>query len=67
MAEKKHAMLKIVHPYAKEFILKLCSSTLPLPMMELYNPEALHMDYLSLLEACELAFPSITVRIMASK
>ena len=61
MAEKKPTMLKIIHPYAQEFIPKLCSSTLPLPMLELYNPEALHMNYLSLLEACELAFQSITV------
>ena len=44
MAEKKPAMLKIIHPYAKECIAKLCSPTLPLPMMELYNPELLHMQ-----------------------
>lgn len=61
MAEKKTAILKIIPPYAQELIPKLCSSTLPLPMMELYNPQALHMGYLTLLEACESAFHAIQV------
>lgn len=52
MAEKKPAILKIIQPYAQRF-------TLPLPMLELYNPEALHMGYLSLLKAFESAFQSI--------
>lgn len=66
MAEKKPAILKIVQPYAHEFIPKICCSTLPLPMTELYNPEALHMGYLSLIETCESAFQSITVRVTVS-
>ena len=61
MAKKKPAILKITQPYA--LIPKLCSSTLPRPMMELYNPQALHMGYLSLLEACESAFQGIKVRL----
>jgi len=64
MAKKKPAILKITQPYAQGFIPKLCSSTLPRPMMELYDPEALHMGYLSLLEACESAFQGIKVRLI---
>ena len=60
MEEKKPAMLKLIHPYAQEFIHKLCSSTLP-SMLELYNPKALHIDYLFLPEACKLVLQSITV------
>jgi len=67
MAENKPAILKITQPYAQEFIPKLCCSALPTPMMELYNPEALHMSYLTLLETCESAFQSITVRIIVLK
>lgn len=62
MAEKKPAILKIIQPYAQDFIPKSCSPALPLPMMELYNPEALHMGYLTLLEECESTFQSIKVR-----
>jgi len=46
MAENRPAILKLFNHnnyYAQEFIPKLCCSTLPTPMMELYNPEALHM------------------------
>ena len=64
MAKKKPAILKITQPYAQGFIPKLCSSTLPRPMMELYNPQALQMGYLSLLEACESAFQGIKVRLI---
>ena len=62
-AQKKPAILKITQPYAQEFVPKQVSCALPLPMMELYNPETLHMDYLSLLRACEAAFETITVRM----
>ena len=61
-AKQKPAIFKISQPYAQEFIPKCVGSTLPLPMMELYNPEALHMDYLSLLTACESTFDTIRVK-----
>ena len=64
--EKNPAILKITQPYAQEFIPKQVSLALPLPMMELYNPETLHMDYASLLDVCESVFETITVRIKIS-
>ena len=65
MADKKPAILTVTQPYAKEFIPKLCTSTLPMPLTELYSQEALHMDYLSLLDTCESTFQSIKVTIVA--
>ena len=60
--KQKPAILKIIEPYSQQFIPKSASSILPLPMMELYNPEALHMDYLTLLKTCETTFETIKVR-----
>jgi len=67
MAENKPAILKIIQHICPRIHPKLCCSTLPTPMMELYNPEALHMSYLTHLEACESAFQSIMVRITVLK
>ena len=61
MAKKKPAILKIIEPYAHEFIPKLNSNMLPKPITELYDQDALHMDYLSLLDAFERIFPSLKV------
>ena len=58
-ADKKPAILKITQPFAVAFVPKLCKDTLPLPLTELYNPDALAMDYLTLLAACENTFSSI--------
>lgn len=60
-ADKKPAILKIVQPYAEEFIPRLSSALLPIPMMDLYNPELLHADYLSLLNECEAQFECLKV------
>ncbi len=60
-AEKKPAILKIVGPYAEEFIPRLNSASLPSPMMDLYNPELLHSDYLSLLNECEAIASDLSV------
>lgn len=60
-AKQKPAIFKITQPYAQEFIPKSVGSTLPPPMMELYDPEALHLDYLSLLAVCESTFDKIMV------
>lgn len=64
MADKKPAILKITQPYAKDFIPKCATKALPLPMMELYNPDTLQMDYLSLLNVCESTFQTIKARII---
>ncbi len=60
-AEKKPAILKIVKPYAEQFIPRLNHTSLPSPMMDLYNPELLHVDYLSLLNECEARFECLKV------
>ena len=40
-------------PYSKQFIPMLYDASCPPPISQLYGPEALGMDYLSLLEKCE--------------
>lgn len=52
-SKEKPAILKITPPYSKQFIPKLCDSSLPPPISQLYNPKALEMDYLTLLTECE--------------
>ena len=49
-APKKPAILKIVEPYSEQFIPKLCNVALPKPLTELYNPDSLHLEYLSFLD-----------------
>lgn len=53
----KAAILKITPPYAKKF----APPDLPPPISELYNPECLSMDYLTLIEECEKIFNTIKV------
>lgn len=62
-ASKKPAILKVTMPYAKSFVPKLCLSEFPKPLLELYNPEALKMNYLELLSECEKIFSSINVSV----
>ena len=50
---EKPAILKITPPYSKQFIPKLCNTSLPPPISQLYNPKSLEMDYLALLSECE--------------
>ena len=63
-APKKPAILKIVEPYSEQFIPKLCNVALPKPLTELYDPDSLHLEYLSLLELCEERFQSIKVYLI---
>ena len=49
----KPAILKITPPYSKEFIPQSAKTSLPLPISQLYDPETLQLDYLSLLKKCE--------------
>lgn len=60
-AKSKPAILKITRPYSLQFVPKICDQSLPTPLTEMYEPEALHSDYLSLLEKCETAFSTIKV------
>ncbi len=60
-AAKKPAVLKITQPYAQAFIPKLSSSEFPKPLTDLYNAEALTMNYVEFLSKCEENFQSITV------
>ena len=52
-----------MQPYATEFIPQICNSSFPKPIMELYNPDMLVVDYISLLKECEDVFASIKVSI----
>lgn len=60
-AKKKPAILKITPPYSKYFVPKLSQATFPQPITDLYNPSALEMDYMELLDECEKQFDLITV------
>ena len=60
-ANKKPAILKIIQPYAESFIPKLSKAQFPKPITELYDPEALKMDYIELLTECERVFDLISV------
>ena len=42
-------ILKITPSYSKEYIPNLYDASFPPPISQLYDPEALGMDYLSLL------------------
>ena len=54
-SEDKPAILKVTPPYSKQFIPKFCKTSLPPPISQLYEQEALGMDYLSLIGKCEEA------------
>jgi hypothetical protein len=60
-AEMKPAILKITLPYAEDFIPILSNNEFPIPIVELYNPEMLHVDYLQLLSECEKVFETIVI------
>ena len=49
----KPAILKITPPYSKQFIPEMCDNSLPPPLSQFYDPEALRMDYLALIMKCE--------------
>ena len=61
-AKVKPAILKITQPYAEKFVPKSSTCILPMLLSEFYNPEALHKDYLALLQICESTYPMIQVR-----
>ena len=61
LADQKPAILKVIKPYADDFIPKAFDSKLPQLLTSLYSPEALHLDYLSLLTQCETAYHTIKV------
>ena len=61
-AQKKPAILKIEEPYAHQhFLPKLSDNKLPKPISELYDPEALKFDYLTLLDLCHEKSQSLKV------
>ena len=53
-----------MEPYSEQFIPKLCNVALPKPLTELYDPDSLHLEYLSLLELSEERFQSIKVYLL---
>lgn len=65
-AKKKPAILKLIQPYAEFFIPKLSKAEFPKPMTELYNTEALTMNYTELLAECERVFDLIAVSLRLS-
>ena len=62
-SKAKPALLKIMPPYSKQFIPKLCDKSLPPLISELYDQNALGMNYLDLLAKCEEASHTLKVRV----
>jgi len=60
-AKRKPVTLKVTPPYAKDLVPTLSLATYPTPIMELYNPVALHFSYHDLLVECEAVLGSIKV------
>jgi len=61
-AKRKLVTLKVTPPYAKDLVLVLSLPTYPTPIMELYNPVALHFPYHDLL--CEAVLGGIRVCLL---
>ncbi|XP_065919932.1 uncharacterized protein [Dysidea avara] len=59
--KRKPGILKISPPYSDNFIPILSQSIYPTAMMELYNPEALTLQYHDLLTECERTIDTIKV------
>ena len=51
-AQNKPAILKVIPEYADQFIPNYSKKVLPPPLTQLYRPEYLQLDYLSLLNVC---------------
>ena len=62
-AKIKPAILRIIPPYADNFIPKLSTECFPRPIPDHYNPDMLHVDYIGLVDECERVFDSIKVCI----
>ena len=60
-ADQKPGILKVIKPYADDFIPKAFDSKLPQLITSLYSSEALHQDYPTILTQCETAFHTIKV------
>ena len=60
----KPGLLKITTPFAEQFVPRACDSSLPHSLSSLYSPNALHLDYLSLLQECEMVFSTIKVYLL---
>jgi len=52
-SDVKPAILKITPPYSQQFIPMGMNESLPQPISQLYDPDALQLDYLSPLNRCE--------------
>ena len=63
-AKHKPGILKVVPPYADQFVPLSFTSLLPPLLTDLYEPEYLQMDYLSLLQKCEDIVKTLKVRII---
>ena len=61
VVKQKPVTLKITPPYAKDLVPALSLPTYPTPIMELYNPTALHFPYHDLLVEGETVLGSIKV------
>ena len=60
-ADLKPAIFKITKPFASEFIPHVLNPSYPHIISELYDQDALAMDYASLLKRCEELFSTIKV------
>lgn len=66
-AKNKPAILKIINPYADNFIPTPCLPSFPKPLTDLYNPAALQMEYLDLIHECEQLFLTLQVTVDEAK
>ena len=57
----KPVILRLIKEHVQAFIPQNNNNKYPLVMSNLYNPDDLQMDYVTLLEKCEEAFNALTV------
>jgi hypothetical protein len=60
-AKNKPAILRVIPPYSNEFIPKYSTGLFPKPITELYNPDMLHENYVTLIKECEKLFNSVKI------
>ena len=53
--------VKVIFPYAKNHIPKLCNPAYPQSISELYNSDMLNVGYIELLAKCEAVLSEIKV------
>ena len=63
----KPASLKITLPYSKQFIPLLSQASVPFPLSQFYDPDALGLKYLELLSKCEEVLKTMKVKVASER